>query len=418
MCPLRRKRHFLQRLQNKPLCLAINPGADPLANTKALFANIRTNILDQATTQSFGYAPTLTTLSNDYEKNVHPVMAETAALLSDAHNAVGMILLGTTTSATQGTASPNINNPSSIATDALGHIYAVNGNYTISKITGSTATLFAGQPGVAGSSDGPVSQATFTSIGAIAVDSLGNVYVSDNSTIREITTAGVVSTLAGQPGVNGAADGTGSSATFYTPYGIAVDTSGNVYVADTNNGAIRMVTPAGVVTTTAAILGCPAGIAIDGSGNAYVTDFCNQTVLKVTSGGVVSTLAGDTGIYGHTDGVGVAALFSSPFGITIDGTGNLYVADSGNAAVRMVSPAAVVSTLAKAPAGHHADPSTSFGYLGGIALAPPGGVYVADGSYNSVQEVSSGGLVTTLIHGLANYQGGCGYDPVGHGHSQ
>ena len=179
----------------------------------------------------------------------------------------------------------------------------------------------------------------------MAVDGSGNVYVADsgNYTIRKITPAGVVSTLAGLAGSSGSADGTGSAARFYYPTGVAVDGSGNVYVADTGNYTIRKITPAGVVSTLAGLAGStgsadgtgsaarfyyPYGVAVDGSGNVYVADTGNYTIRKITPAGVVSTLAGTAGSSGSADGTGSAARFNYPTGVAVDGSGNVYVADS------------------------------------------------------------------------------------------
>src|SRR6267142_1606837 len=190
--------------------------------------------------------------------------------------------------------------------------------------------------------NGTGNQAIFNNPYATAVDSAGNVYVADtsNSAVRKITAAGVVTTLAGTPGVTGSADGTGSAARFYSPFGIAVDSAGNLYVTDLNNHTIRKITPAGVVTTVAGAAGVigstdgsgsaarfhyPAGIAVDSVGNVYVADTYNYTIRKITSAGSVSTFAGTAGVYGSANGTGSAALFSFPNGVAVGGE-NVYVA--------------------------------------------------------------------------------------------
>jgi secreted PhoX family phosphatase len=148
--------------------------------------------------------------------------------------------------------------------------------------------------------------------------------------------AGTLVVLAGVPSGIGSADGTGSAARFSYPKGVAVDGSGNVYVADYNNDTIRKVTPAGVVTTlagspgvigsadgtgSAAQFNSPQGVAVDGSGNVYVADSGNSTIRKVTPAGVVTTLAGSAGVNGSADGTGSAARFNSPAGVAVDGSG-------------------------------------------------------------------------------------------------
>jgi sugar lactone lactonase YvrE len=156
------------------------------------------------------------------------------------------------------------------------------------------------------------------------------------------------STLAGYSGY-GNADGTGSAARFYLPNGVAVDSAGNVYVADASNCTIRKVTAGGVVTTLAGLAESygsadgtgsaaqfvyPTGVAEDSAGNVYVADNNNSTIRKVTAGGVVTTLAGLAGSSGSADGTGSAARFYEPSGVAVDSAGNVYVADGGNNTIR------------------------------------------------------------------------------------
>jgi hypothetical protein len=196
----------------------------------------------------------------------------------------------------------------------------------------------------------------------VAVDPAGNTYVADNdnNTIRKISPAGEVTTLAGAPGESGNVDGVGINARFDDPEGIAVDAAGNVYVADTDNNTIRKITPAGLVTTLAgspdetgsadgtgvnARFDEPDGIAVDAAGNVYVADTDNSTIRKITPQGIVSTLAGQANEEGDADGTGAAARFSFPRDLDIDAQGNLYVLDSGNHTVRKITPLGEVSTV-------------------------------------------------------------------------
>jgi hypothetical protein len=179
------------------------------------------------------------------------------------------------------------------------------------------------------------------------VDGAGNVYVADsnNSTVRKVTPSGLVTTPAGRAGQSGSADGIGAAARFNNPNSVAVDTATNVYVADTYNHTIRKVTPTRLVTTLAGLAGTagsadgtgntarfnyPSGVAVDTAGNIYVADTYNNTIRKVTPVGTnwaVTTLGGWAGGFGTADGTGSAARFSNPNGIAVDIAGNVYVAD-------------------------------------------------------------------------------------------
>ncbi len=264
-------------------------------------------------------------------------------------------------------------------------------------------SLFAGDLSVWGSADGTGAAASFNQPWGIATDSAGNVYVADtgNNTIRKITPAGVVTTLAGTAGV-GSADGTGTAASFYSPYGVATDSAGNVYVADTGNDTVRKITPAGVVTTlagtagvqgsvdgtgTAASFWFPRGLATDSAGNVYVADYGNQTIRKITPAGVVTTLAGTAGVGGYADGTGAAASFNSPLGIATDSTGNVYVTDSWiDYNVRKITPAGVVTTLAG-----------TYNHPWGVATDSADNVYVGDWGSGTIRKITPAGVATTVV---------------------
>jgi len=239
---------------------------------------------------------------------------------------------------------------SDVKVDTTGNVYATDIQNVIWKISpAGVIAAFVGTVGVVGSTDGAGAAALFNSPGGMAFDANGNLFVADsgNNTIRKVTPAGVVSTFVGMAGVSGSADGVGSAAQFFEPSGLAFDPSGNLYVADTGNNTIRKVTSAGVVTTFAgtarveqicqdgtggaASFAGPAFLAFDTGGNLLVTDAQSQLVRRITPAAVVTTCAGQPGQKATTGGAGSAAYFSDPFGIAIDGSGKIYVANgSGN----------------------------------------------------------------------------------------
>ena len=239
-----------------------------------------------------------------------------------------------------------------IAVDVAGNAFVADtGNNIIRKITvDGTVSTFVGVAGVSGALDGAVATATFASPSGVALDAAGNVYVADsgNHKIRRISPAGVVSTIAGSDWENPRNSGgffpvpisTGS-----LPVALAVDAAGNIYVADPGVGVLRKVAPSGVMTKFNFESGVlPRAVATDAQGNVYATAGC--AIVKITTDGATSALAGAQTLCGAGDGVGAAARFKDPSGLTLDSAGNIYVADSGNHTIRKVTPAGVVTTLA------------------------------------------------------------------------
>lgn len=276
-------------------------------------------------------------------------------------------------------------------------------------------TTFAGTAGQIGSIDGIGTDARFNSLRGGALDSDGNLYVADfdNKVIRKITPLGVVSTFAGTAGVSGSADGIGAVAEFQSPWGIAIDAGDTLYVTEHDNHTIRKITPARIVTTVAGSAGLsgttdgtggaarfndPAGITIASDGNIYIADEGNHTIRKMTPAGVVTTFAGNSGNSGAQDGTGTTAKFNIPRGIAIDAGDNLYVADYLNHSIRKITSGAVVTTLAGDGAEGNADgtgTSAEFRYPTGIALLGSD-LYIADGTNHTLRKITSSGVVTTI----------------------
>jgi len=319
--------------------------------------------------------------------------------------------------------------PAGIALDSARNLYVTDAyNNTLRKVSPEgVVTTLAGAAGLPGAADGTRSAARFRSPFGVAVDSAGNAFVTDqgNHTIRKVTPEGAVSTLAGLASVRGSVDGTGNIARFNSPTGVALDSAGNLYVTDQDNNTLRKVTPEGLVTTVAGLagggwgsadgtdlaaqFGNPSGVTVDNEGNTYVADTDNNTIRKISPGGQVTTLAGcATCSSGMDDGAGSEARFSSPVAVTVDRAGNVYVADNNNSTIRKVTPDGVVTTLAGSP-GQNGDADgtgagAQFDHPYGLSVDDGGNVYVADTSNSTIRKVTPEGVVTTLA-GMAGVSG-------------
>ena len=308
-----------------------------------------------------------------------------------------------------------LDGPRGVVADGAGNVYVADGNGLIRKITSdfSVSTIL-------GSSSGDIAAEPELVFGGLAIDAAGNLYIADSSasTILKLSSAGVLSTLAGAAGKTGALDGTGTGATFNFPAAVAVNAAGTVYVADELNNEIRQISPAGVVTTlagspqqgsadangAAAGFWHPSGIAVDAAGTVYVADTQNDTIRQITPQGLVSTLAGRVGDFAWADGAGTAAAFDLPRGMSVDGAGNLYVADNIGL-IRMVTPQGVVTTPLGTQGQYGSADGTgaaaSFNSPQDVAVAPGGALYAADTGNNTIRMASSQYAVTTIA-GLAS----------------
>jgi len=324
-----------------------------------------------------------------------------------------------------------------VASDGAGNLFVADSDSTIRKLviaTGAVTTL-AGSLYNLGSNDGAGAAASFSFPSGVASDGEGNLFVADssNSTIRQVViTTAAVTTLAGSPDKqfsSGTGDGTGAAAWFASPQGVASDGAGNLFVADDWRSTIRKVVVAtGAVTTLAGSrdtgiddstsspgnfhgndgTGSAArflqlsGITSDGAGNLFVADEnCIRKIVIATA--AVTTFAGDPGWAGRADGTGTVARFYAPAGLTSDGAGNLFVADSGSSTIRKIAIATeIVTTLAGSPENPGSADGTGaaalFDHPLGVALDGAGNLFVADTGNSTIRKiVLATGAVTTVV---------------------
>lgn len=303
----------------------------------------------------------------------------------------------------------SFNSPSGTCVDAAGNVYVADqANQLIRKITSAGVVTTLAGSGATGTVNATGTAASFDNPFGVCVDGAGNVFVTDqnNHTIRKITPAGVVTTFAGQVGVPNVINGTGTAAAFNYPRGICIDAVGNLYVTDYFGHTIRKITPAGVVTTvagnagvsgavdatgTAASFNRPNGICLDYAGNLYVADRSNHKIRKITSAGVVTTFAG-SGTLGSANGTGPAASFNLPLGVAADAGNNIYVADNNNQRIRKITSAQVVSYFAGSGSVGSTDAtgtSASFNGPTGICTDVLGNMFVADQFNHKIRRISN-----------------------------
>ena len=329
-----------------------------------------------------------------------------------------------------------LNFPTGVALDSSGNIYIADSlNRRIRKVSGNTISTIGGNGVLSYSGDGgPATSAQLNTPQAVAVDSSGNFYIADtfNNVVRKVSTAGIITTIAGNGTAGYGGDGSAAtSAQLNGPQGVAVDSSGNVYVCDTQNARVRKISGGTISTVagngtpgyggdsgpaTAAQLNVPVNLAVDAAGNLYIADFTNNRVRKV-SGGTITTVAGN-GLSGYSgDGLqATSAQLTGPTDVAVDTAGNLYIADSGNNAVRRVSGGIVTTVAGNGIPGVSGDyglaTSAEVGDPMGVAVDSQGNLYIANGSAVIRKVYTSTGYIITIGgDGKLGYSGDGGSAP-------
>ena len=294
----------------------------------------------------------------------------------------------------------------------------------ISTVVGNRSAGFSGDGGAA-------TAASINAPSGITITSAGVVYFCDqaNNRVRKVTSAGVISTVAG----NGTAGATGdggqaTAATLNNPMSVALDASGNVYIADYNNAKIRKVTTAGIISTltgsgaagysadgtvaTAASIAKPTGVAVDGSGNIYFAEQNNHIIRKINTSGTISTVAGiRSASFSGDGGAATAAAISYPAGLFFDASGNMIIVDNGNGRIRKVTTSGIISTLAGNGAASFsgdggAATAASFNNLSGAAYDASGNLLIADQNNYRIRKVTTAGIISTMAGtGTGGYTG-------------
>ena len=385
---------------------------------------------------------------------------------------VGTDIVGFNASNTTANATP-LNYPTSVTLDPSGNMFVADTlNLRLRKVANNSISTVAGNGLFSyGGDGGAAAGAQLNAPKGVAADPAGNLYIADtgNNAIRKVASNGSISTVAGSGIAGGGAAGNGTNQ-FSGPQGLAADSSGNIYIADSQNARVVKLTSGGAQTTvagsgtqgyggdgaaaTSAQLNTPTAVAVDSSGNLYIADFGNNRIRKVSASGTISTIAGNGNSgYSGDGGLATRALINLAQGVAVDGAGNVYIADTGNNAIRQVTPAGIIHTIAPIvnPVGITTDSlgnlyvsdggslvyeiypfsnpivvtiggNGSSGYTGdgglgtsaqlngptGVAVDANGNVYVADTNNNAMRELQfsgSGATVSALVSAASGLPG-------------
>jgi uncharacterized protein (TIGR03437 family) len=304
-----------------------------------------------------------------------------------------------------------LNFPFGLAVDKSGTLYIADGlNNRVRKVSGGVITTVAGN-GTAGftGDNASATSAELNNPTGVAVDSSGNLYIADsaNNVVRKVAN-GTITTFAGSnsAGAGYSGDtGTATGAQLNNPVGVAVDASGNVYIADAGNNVVRQVYSGNIITAAVGFTH-PDGVAVDSSGNLYVADTVARRIVKL-SGGVYTTIAGNgNGAFGGDDGPGAQAALNAPMGVAVDASGNVYIADTLNGRIRKLTPSGTITTIAGTGALYFSGdqgPATQAAmyFPRGVAVDPSGNIYIAD-TANSVVRQLQGTLPVVSANGVVN----------------
>ena len=315
--------------------------------------------------------------------------------------------------------SARLNNPRGIVIDGSTFYIADTSNHRIRKIASGTITTFAGSSAGLSGDNGAASSAQLSGPQAITMDSTGNLYIADtgNSRIRKIDTSGTITTIAGTSSGFSGDTGLATSAQLASPAGVGIDSSGIIYIGDTNNNRLRKIATDGTITTfagtgvttyggdggvaTSAQFSTPQGVAVDSAGNVYMADSGHHRIRKIDTSGNISTYAG-TGTAGFTGdgGPATSARLNTPLGISIDSSDNLYIAEGNNSRIRKVATDGTITTVAGSSAGFSGDggaaTSAQINSPFGVVAGSGGVFYIADTGNQRIRKVDGSGNITTV----------------------
>ncbi|MHB8519486.1 MAG: NHL domain-containing protein [Limisphaerales bacterium] len=324
-----------------------------------------------------------------------------------------------------------LSSPSGVRVDVLGNLFIVDGgmdggNGRIRKVdVNGIITTVAGNglPGYSGDG-GPAIHASLSSLDGVAVDASGNLFIADtaNNRIRKVGTNGIITTVAGG-GTHVPLGTAATNATLSHPAGVAVDAWGNLFIADAGSGDVYKVDTNGIINSVNAgtfgeFLNAPSGVAVDARGNVFIADTGNRSVLHVDTNGIITTVAGNGSSGFSGDGGAATNASLGPYGVAVDASGNLFMADRNNHRIRKVDTNGIITTVAGNGATYDnwesegyfsgdggAATNASLDYPSGVAVDAWGNLFIADSGNNRIRRVDVNGVITTVAGNGPNGNG-------------